>query len=91
MRVTAPLPGLDDTTYITGLGISIVDAKLEPHSVVLTVDNPLKVQSECPDIGRLCLADGALTVELDGVKMTKPGEVRVDRVRRACGSSIMRT
>ena len=37
------------------------------------------MNSECPDLGEACLADGALSVELDGVKRTTPGEVRICR------------
>lgn len=77
MRVTAPIPGLEEITYITGLGISIVDQSGELRTVVMTVDHPLEMQSECPDLGEVCLADGALSVELDGVKRTTPGEVRI--------------
>ena len=77
MRVTAPIPGLEDITYITGLAISIISDNRERHTIVLTVDNPLEMQSECPDMGLTCLADGALTVELDGVRLAHPGEVRV--------------
>ena len=81
MRVTAPIADLDKITYITGLGISITDDSGVLRTVVLTVDNPMEMQPECPDVGRPCLADGALTVELDGVKTTTPGEVRI-RVTR---------
>ena len=77
MRVTAPIPGLEDITYITGLAISIISDNRERHTIVLTVDNLLEMQSECPDMGLTCLADGALTVELDGVRLAHPGEVRV--------------
>ena len=77
MRVTAPVPGLDDITYITGLGVSVLDANRQRHTLVMTVDNPLELYSECPDIGQACLADGAMTVELDGERLTQPGEVGV--------------
>eukprot|EP00904_Undaria_pinnatifida_P011625 jgi/Undpi1/7593/HiC_scaffold_23.g10066.m1 len=75
MRVTAPIADLDKITYITGLGVSITDASSVVRTVVLTVDSPLEMQSECPNVGEACLADGALTVELDGIKRTTPGEV----------------
>ena len=80
MRVTAPIADLDKITYITGLGVSITDASSVVRTVVLTVDSPLEMQSECPNVGEACLADGALTVELDGIKRTTPGEVRTRRV-----------
>lgn len=84
MRVTAPILDLDGITYITGLGISVTDANHERHTVVMTVDNPLEMQPECPGVDKACLADGALTVELDGVSLTEPGEVRVSRTLCVC-------
>ena len=45
----------------------------------MTVDHPLEMKSEWPDLGEACLADEALSVELVGVKRTTPGEVRICR------------
>ncbi|CAM9817823.1 unnamed protein product [Ectocarpus sp. 6 AP-2014] len=78
MRVTSPVPAEPEITYITGLGIKTVDNEGLDHSIVITVTDPHSLDSACPVEGSTCLADGALTVELDGeVALLSPGEVEL--------------
>lgn len=82
MRVTA-LPGTPEITYITGLGMVLcgdVDGTDESrrHTVEIIVDDPHNLGSKCPHgEDALCLAEGALTVLIDGESVAGPGEVRV--------------
>ncbi|CAM9928918.1 unnamed protein product [Ectocarpus sp. 12 AP-2014] len=66
MRVTSPVPAEPEITYITGLGIKTIDNEGLDHSIVITVTDPHSLDTTCPVEGFNCLADGALTVELDG-------------------------
>ena len=76
MRVTSPVKGLPEITYITGIGIKTVDADGRDHTILVTVDDPYSLDSACPVGVSPCLADGALTVELDGeIALLSPGEV----------------
>lgn len=86
MRVTA-VPGTPEITYITGIGMVLCgdednqdgtdgNQTQSRHTVEIVVGEPHKLQSECPPSeGAGCLADGALTVAIDGEEMTIPGEV----------------
>ena len=74
MRVTAPVPSLPEITYITGLSVLTTDSDGDDHSIVIFVKTPHSLESECPSDGSVCLADGALSVILDGKEtFTKPG------------------
>lgn len=75
MRVTA-LPGTPQITYITGLGMVLCGNKGESqrHTVEIVVDKPHDLEPSCPD-GVACLAEGALTVRIDGKEVKLPGEV----------------
>ncbi|CAN0303542.1 unnamed protein product [Ectocarpus sp. 8 AP-2014] len=78
MRVTTPVPSLPEITYITGIGIKTHDSNGLDHTIVITVTDPHSLDSACPVGGSTCLADGALTVELDGeVTLLSPGEVQL--------------
>ena len=66
MRVTAPVPTLPDITYITGLSVLTTDHDGFEHVMVISVKNPHSLQSACPMEQSVCLADGALSVVLDG-------------------------
>ena len=74
MRVTAPVPSLPEITYITGLSVFTTDSDGDDHSIIISVKTPHSLRSECPSDGSVCLADGALSVILDGEEtFTKPG------------------
>ena len=78
MRVTAPVPSLPEITYITGISVSTIDADGVDDSIVVSVKEPHRMQSDCP-VGTIsCLAEGALHVVVDGEEvMVAPGEVRI--------------
>ena len=76
MRVTSPVPSVPEITYITGLGITTTDTDGLDHTIVITVTDPHSLDSACPVGVSPCLADGALTVQLDGKDaLLAPGEV----------------
>eukprot|EP00752_Nemacystus_decipiens_P008177 g7313.t1 len=66
MRVTSPVAELPEITYITGLSIITTDDDGLEHSIVIQVTEPHSLDSSCPEGASPCLADGALTVEIDG-------------------------
>eukprot|EP00904_Undaria_pinnatifida_P007894 jgi/Undpi1/4234/HiC_scaffold_16.g07600.m1 len=66
MRVTAPVPSLPEITYITGLSVLTTDSVGDEHSIVISVKNPHSLDSACQTEGSVCLADGALSVVIDG-------------------------
>lgn len=66
MRVTTPVPSLQEITYITGLSLLTADADGLEHTVIIEVTDPHSISSACPIGVSPCLADGALTVTLDG-------------------------
>lgn len=77
MRVTSPVPHLPQITYITGLAVLAQDRDGYWHSVVITVKDPHTLESSCP-AGSSCLAEGALSVLLDGEEnLAAPGKVYV--------------
>ena len=76
MRVTAPVPSMREITYITGLSVITTDDDGVDHTIDIAVTNPHSLESSCPAGVSPCLADGALTVKLDGKEsLVAPGEV----------------
>eukprot|EP00903_Cladosiphon_okamuranus_P016330 g15060.t1 len=76
MRVTAPVPALPEITYITGLSLITADVEGVDHTVEITVNEPHNLHSSCPVGVSPCLANGALSVKLDGQEsLVSPGEV----------------
>ncbi|CAN0080080.1 unnamed protein product [Scytosiphon promiscuus] len=76
MRVTTPVPSLPEITYITGLSVVTTDAEGFDHSIVIEVTNPHSLDSACPVGVSPCLADGALSVFIDGSEeLLQPGTV----------------
>ena len=67
MHITAPVPGVEEITYITGLGLSLMGADSIMHTVEIIIDNPHDLNPACDESnGAPCLADGALTIAVDG-------------------------
>eukprot|EP00903_Cladosiphon_okamuranus_P014283 g13266.t1 len=76
MRVTAPVPSVPEVTYITGLSMLTKDVQDVDHTIEITVTDPHTLDSSCPEDVSPCLADGALSVRLDGQEsLLSPGEV----------------
>ncbi|CAM9891405.1 unnamed protein product [Ectocarpus fasciculatus] len=76
MRVTSPVADLPEITYITGLSVLTTDADGFDHSIVIEVADPHSLDSSCHAGVSPCLADGALTVLLDGDEaLFAPGTV----------------
>lgn len=65
MRITAPVPDVPEITYITGLGMSLMGTDTTMHSIEIVIDNPHDLNPAC-DERKPCLADGALTVFVNG-------------------------
>ena len=78
MRVTSPMPSLQQITYITGISLLTKDDEGVEHTVVIAVKEPNSLDSACPKNVYPCLADGALEVVIDGnEELISPGEVSV--------------
>lgn len=78
MRVTSPVPSVPEITYITGISLITADANNVEHTIVIEVTNPHSLESSCPEEVSPCLADGALSVEVDGQEvLLAPGTARV--------------
>eukprot|EP00903_Cladosiphon_okamuranus_P021428 g19697.t1 len=76
MRVTAPVPSVPEITYITGLSMITKDVEGVDHTIEISVTDPHSLDSSCPEGVSPCLADGALSVKLDGQEsLLSPGEV----------------
>ena len=76
IRVTAPVPSLMETTYITGFVLLTTDDVGLDHIIVVTAKNPHGVETTCSMGVSPCLADGSLTVLLDGKEaLAAPGTV----------------
>ncbi|CAN0178112.1 unnamed protein product [Ectocarpus sp. 6 AP-2014] len=76
MRVTAPVPAVPQITYITGLSVITTDVQGVDHIIEITVSDPHNMDTSCLEGFSPCLADGALTIKLDGQEsLTSPGEV----------------
>ena len=67
MRITAPVPDVQAITYITGLGLSLMGTDSIMHTVEIVIDNPHDLNPTCDKSNSApCLADGALTILVDG-------------------------
>ena len=76
MRVTAPVLDLPEITYITGLSVITTDVEGVDHTIEISVTDPHNLESSCPNGASPCLADGALSVYLDGQEsLVSPGQV----------------
>lgn len=76
IRVTVPVPSMPETTYITGFALLTTDDVGLNHSIVVTAKEPHNMETACPVEVFPCLADGSLTVLLDGVEaLAAPGTV----------------
>lgn len=76
MKVHAPVPTVSQITYIVGFALKANDLNGVPHTVEVRTNHPenFNAQTQCPGgENEPCLADGALTVLLDGKPMTRPG------------------
>lgn len=74
MRVTAAVPDVPEITYITGISLVTIGIDGIEHSIAISVNNPHSLDSACPSGMPTCLADGALTVVIDGGNaLTTPG------------------
>lgn len=81
MRITQPVPEVPEVTYITGLGLSVLGADDEVHTFEITINDPHNLETECSEgSDGPCLADGALTILVDG-KEAGVGEVRRTRLK----------
>ncbi|CAM9269926.1 unnamed protein product [Ectocarpus sp. 8 AP-2014] len=78
MRVTAPVSSRPDITYITGLSLITTDGDGQEHSIIISVKDPHSLDSDCPPGVSPCLADGSLSVVLDGNEtLLAPGAVEL--------------
>ena len=78
MRVTSPVPSVPEITYITGVSIKTAGDDGIEHTIVISVVNPHSLESKCPEGQSPCLADGALSVEIDrNAALLAPGEVNL--------------
>ena len=78
MRVSAPVPSLPEITYITGLSVLTTDYDGDEHNMIISVKDPHSLKSACPAGLSVCLADGALSVTVDGKEvLMAPGAADV--------------
>lgn len=71
---------MPEITYITGLSVLTTDAEGAQHDIVINVKDPHSLESSCPEGVSPCLADGSLSVYLDGKEeLLAPGTVSVGR------------
>ncbi|CAM9792063.1 unnamed protein product [Laminaria digitata] len=78
MRVTAPVPSVPAITYISGLSLLTTDTDGFEHTVVISVKEPHTQDSVCPPELSTCLADGSLSVVVDGEQaLLSPGTVQL--------------
>ncbi|MEP5376047.1 MAG: hypothetical protein ABJQ14_09710 [Hyphomicrobiales bacterium] len=76
MRVTAPVPSVPAITYITGLSLLTMDLDGFEHTIVISVKQPHIQDSVCPPELPTCLADGSLSVVVDGEHaLLSPGTI----------------
>lgn len=80
MRVTAPVPAFPHISYITGISLMTDDADGFAHSIVISAKDPHNTLSACPPGVSPCLADGSLSVVLDGEEaLVAPGTVSLGK------------
>ncbi|CAN0152013.1 unnamed protein product [Scytosiphon promiscuus] len=78
MRVTSPVPSVPEITYITGISVRTIDLDGLSHTIVVQVTDPHDLSASCREEVSPCLADGALSVEVDGREvLLSPGTVSV--------------
>lgn len=76
--VTTPVPSVPEITYITGFSLLTTDDDGLQHTLVISVKNPHSLESSCPAGVSPCLAEGALSVLVDGEEtLVEPGTVSV--------------
>lgn len=76
--VTTPVPSVPEITYITGFSLLTADADGVQHSIVIEVKDPHSLESSCPAGVSPCLAEGTLSVLVDGEEtLLQPGTVSV--------------
>lgn len=87
MRITAPVADVPEITYITGLGMSLMGSDSTMHSIEIVIDNPHDFNPTCGE-KKPCLADGALTVFIDGEHQSvgQVGEAETTRHRNVLHS-----
>lgn len=74
------MPSLPEITYITGLSVLTSDAEGSEHDIVIQVKDPHRLDSACPGRVSPCLADGSLSVLLDGTEeLRAPGTVSLGK------------
>ncbi|CAM9484782.1 unnamed protein product, partial [Hapterophycus canaliculatus] len=90
MRVTSPVLDLPEITYITaGLSVLTTDADGLDHSIVIEVKDPHSLVSFCPAEVTPCLADGSLSVVLDGAEsLLAPGSVSLSTNVRVSAANL---
>lgn len=64
--MTSPVPDLPEITYITDLSVTTTGVDGLEHTMVIQVTDPHTMDSACPVGVTPCLAEGALSVEIDG-------------------------
>ena len=64
--MTSPVPDLPEITYITGVSIVTTSGDSIDHAIVIQVTDPHSMDSACPVGVTPCLAEGALSVEVNG-------------------------
>ena len=70
------MPDLPEITYITGMSITTTGVDGDQHTIVIQVNDPHTLDSACPVGVAPCLAEGALSVEVDGEEaLLAPGVV----------------
>ena len=76
--MTGPVSGLPEITYITGVSIATTSEDGGDHAIVIQVTDPHSMDSACPVGVTPCLAEGALSVEVNGEEvLLAPGTVRL--------------
>lgn len=76
MRVTSPVSDVPQITYITGISVMTADADAVNHTIVIGVVDPYTLDASCPAGVSPCLAEGSLSVQVDGeAVLVAPGTV----------------
>lgn len=78
MQITSPVPSVPNITYISELATAATDDDGLEHTIIIDVVNPHRLESVCPIGTHPCLADGTLSVAVNGEEvLLAPGEVTV--------------